>query len=524
MFNPFKYFQHHKYVMGALVVAVVLLTAVFSRLANKNISSSTPQPLSKVVLAAAKDYMKDRGTVSANGSVESLEQAELRSQASGPVTRINAQIGSKVLSGQVLVALQNADVSAQLAQAEATLKAQAARLDEMKSGARTEEVRVVEAQVATAKQALEDTRAQQDVLVANALTSLLNSGLAAIPATGNNGSVNPTVTGTYSSTQQGSYQISIYSTGDGQRFQFGGMESGGGLVSTVPVALGTRGLFIQFSSTNIPSGNTWTVSIPNTQSAGYIAASNAYKSAVEGRDAAINAATNALNSAQRALDLKNAGSSSQQIQVQEAAVEQAQASVRAIAAQLEKTIIRSPISGTVSVLSVKYGELVSPGQLVASVVNKGGLQVKAYLSDYDMPYVAEGAEAQINDSIKGKVVRVSPSINPNTKNVEVNVAVDSPETSGLVVGQNASVKIAAKQSSGGEGPVFLLPLQAVKVFPGGASVFIVKDDSTLEERPVTLGNISGETVEVTQGLNPEMQIVSTVYELKAGQKVSVENN
>ena len=92
------------------------------------------------------------------------------------------------------------------------------------------------------------------------------------------------------------------------------------------------------------------------------------------------------------------------------------------------------------------------------------------------------------------------------------------------MGQNASVKIAGKQSTSGEGPVFLLPLQSVKLFPGGASVFTVKDDSTLEEKSVTLGNISGETVEVTKGLTPEMKIVSTVYELKAGQKVSVENN
>ena len=525
MFNPFKYLQHHKYVMGALVVAVILFTAVFSRFSGKSASTNTVQPLSKVVLASVKDFMKDRGAISANGSVESLEQAELKSQASGPVTRIYSQIGTKVSAGQTLVSLQNADVSAQLAQAQAGLKAQEAKLSEMRTGARTEQVNIIQAKVDALAQGLEDTKKQQDVLVDNALSSMLNAGLAAIPDTSNNiNAGNPTITGLYTGKEKGEYKLTLYMGGNGLHFQVTGLESASGLVSTYPVEMGSKGLFIQFPSVNMPTDNVWSISLPNTQSAGYSAANNAYNLAVESRNTAVNGAKNALNAAQKELDLTLAGATNQQIQAQEAAVEQAQASVRAIAAQLDKTIIRSPINGTVSVIAVKYGELVTPGQLVASVVNKGGLQVKAYLSDYDMPYVEVGAEAQINDSITGKVVRVSPSIDPRTKNIEVNVAVDSPEASGLVVGQNASVKITAKQSSSGEGPVFLLPLQSVKIVPGGASIFVVNADSVLEEKAVTLGNVSGETVTVTKGLTPEMKIVSTVYELKAGQKVSVENN
>lgn len=524
MTNPFSYLKHHRFLMGGLVAVVVIATAIVSRLGGGVKNDNSGDALPRVVLAEAKSYLKDRGTISSNGTVESLEQAELRSQASGPVTKIYAQIGQKVSAGQALVSLQNSDIAAQLAQAQATLKAQEARLDELKSGARTEQVKLIETKVASLKQALEDTKKQQDVLVGNALSTLLNTGLAAIPDSGNSGGGNPVITGLYNGTEYGSYKITLYAAGDGLRFQISGLENSGGTVSTTPIPMGSKGLFIQFPSSSMPTNNSWTVSLPNTQSSSYSQVSNAYNSAVEARNSAINGASSALSAAQRELELTLAGASSQQIQAQEAAVEQAQANVRAISAQLDKTIIRSPINGTVSVLAVKYGELVSPGALVASVVNKGGLQVKSYISDYDMPYVSEGAEATINDAIKGKVARVSPSVDPRTKNVEINVAVSDPDSSGLVVGQNASVKISAKENSGSEGPVFLLPLQAVRITSGNASVFTVNQDSILEEKSVKLGNVSGEKVEIIGGLSADMKLVTTVYELKAGEKVSVENN
>ncbi len=520
METPLTYAKHHKYIVGGLALVVVLTTAVFARLNNKPASNALNRPPT-VSLAEAKTYMKDRGEISANGTVESLEQAELRSQASGPVTRISAQIGQKVRRGQTLVSLQNSDSLAQLAQAQATVKAQMARLEEMKRGLRSEELALAESQLNAAKQSLEDTTSQQNLLVKNSLSALYNTGLSATPQPGTSFQA-PTISGTYNSEEKGYYTITIYATGDGLKYQYNGLESGTGNVQTTPAALGKRGLAIQFSSQSVPVNSSWTIEIPNSQSASFTALTNAYNSSVEGRQAAINAARNAYEGAQKAYDLKLAGASNEQIKAQTAAVEQAQASAAALAAQVEKTIIKSPIDGNIASLNVKYGELISPGQLVASVVNKGGLQIKAYISDYDLPYVTEGAEVTITQTAKGKVSRVSPSINPQTKNVEIQVIVTDPDNSGLVVGQSVNIKISAAQSTNENGPVFLLPLQAVKITSEGAWVFTVKEDNTLEEKPVSLGAVSGEFVEVKEGLTPEIKIVTTVYELKDGKKVNVE--
>jgi RND family efflux transporter MFP subunit len=348
----------------------------------------------------------------------------------------------------------------------------------------------------------------------------LNSTLEAVPES--NYDVTATISGTYTGTTEGEYAISIYPTSSGYSFTANkGGNTWSGAVSTNPTALGNEGLYIAFSSVTRLSGNEkWTVKMPNTKAANYLAYYNAYQTALTSRQTAVNAATSALESAESALALTKAGATAEQIKSQEAVVEQAQATVENITVQLNKTIIRSPISGTVSSLSAKYGELIGAGQSIASIVNQSGLQIKSYVSDKDLPLIEKGAAVIINGNVKGEVSRLSPSVNASTKTAEVNIIVSEPENSGLIVGQNATVKIAEK-TEGGETSIYELPLQAVKVTDSSAYVYQVVN-STLEEKQVTIGQVDGEFIEIKSGLDENMQIVSTVYELRNGQKVNIE--
>jgi HlyD family secretion protein len=519
-----NFLKSHKILMWVLVGVVVLFTAIGARLVGRNKVADETTNLKKVSLVDAKNFLKDRGQISATGIVESLEQAELRSQVSAPVAKISTSVGQSVKKGQVLVSLLNADISAQLASAQANLKSQNVRLDEMKKGTRNEDLNIAETQVAGAKQALEDVKQQQEILVANARASLYSSGLLAVPSNTNIGSVIPTISGSYKGTKEGTITITITSGGTPLGFNATGLVLGSGVVNAnVPAALGDSGLFISFPSSAVFLSDTWTIDVPNTKSASYVTSKNAYTSALESQKVAVNAATNALANAQRVLELKQAGSTNDQVRAQEAVVEQAQASVANALAQLDKTIIRSPIDGTISALPVKYGELVSVGQSVVSIVNKQGLQIKAYISSEDLAYVEEGAEVNIGESAKGKVSRVAPSVDVKSKNVEVDILVIDPEKSGLIAGENADVKIVSKQSgSNTSEPVFILPIQAVKISPLGSFVFTVSTDGILEEKPVTTGVITGESVEIKSGISLDMKVVSTVYELKAGDKVVTE--
>ncbi len=518
MFNFLK--SKRALLVGSIILAVIAIGVLTRRNASDGGNGEIATRLPRVNILKVDDYQSTSGNLSANGTVESLEQVELRSQFGGPVARITTALGRRVGRGQILVSLQNSDLYAQAAQAAAGLKAQEARLAEMRKGLRSEELDVLETAVRSARDGYENTKRQQDVLVENAFRSLLSTGLAAFPNPGNTGGVSVTITGAYVSAEEGEYRISVYQSGVGLRYQYSGLEFGDGLVSTNPQPLGTRGLFLQFSNTVIPSQDGWRVPIPNTQSAYYVANYSLYQTALATRDFAVDGARNALQAAEAQLALRRAGATNEQLLAQEAAVESARAAVQLVNAQIEKTIIRSPISGVVASLPVRYGELISPGQLVASIINTSGVKIKAFFSILDLPGLKVGSPVVIDNAISGSILAVAPSLDPVSKSVEVSVSVDSGAKVNLVSGQNVSVAVPGKAE--GNAQVYVIPVQAVRINELGTSVFVVNTDSVIEERFVKIGSTLGEMVEVVEGLEPAMKIVETVYELSPGQKVEVQ--
>ena len=89
--------------------------------------------------------------VSVTGKVEPAKSVNLSFEKSGRVVASNADVGSHVWAGQALIELDHAEVSAQLAQANANIKSQQAKLDKLLRGTRDEEVSVEETKVANAK-------------------------------------------------------------------------------------------------------------------------------------------------------------------------------------------------------------------------------------------------------------------------------------------------------------------------------------------------------------------------------------
>jgi hypothetical protein len=156
------------------------------------------------------------------------------------------------------------------------------------------------------------------------------------------------------------------------------------------------------------------------------------------------------------------------------------------------------------------------------VINPNSLKVTAYASESDRPLIAAGDKAMINGNIKGTVQSVSPAINSQTKNAQVDIIV-ADSGNALAAGQNARVSITAKglvKTS----DAYLLPIQAVQ-FSGANNqnyVFTVNSENILAQVPVTTGTLIGENVEITAGLAPDMKIISTVTGFKTGDKVIIQ--
>ncbi len=255
-------------------------------------------------------------------------------------------------------------------------------------------------------------------------------------------------------------------------------------------------------------------------------------SSIQQAKSEITRAKNAVDSSEDNLQLVRAGAQKEDIQSQQEAVEQAKAnleqqqanidSARAnlLSAQssLSKTIIRSPINGTVSALEVDRGELVSPSQLVARVINTNGYQLKVYLSSQAARKIEVGNTTTIAGHYKGKVTNVSPSLDPQKNKVEVNISI-SEKNPDVVAGDFVDVKIKKSQINDGS---ILLPIEAVSLTNNGSFVYIVDGNNKVQAKEVKVENIIGNQIKLSSGLEKIDEIIASTRGLEPRDKVKVQ--
>jgi RND family efflux transporter MFP subunit len=430
--------------------------------------------------------------------VQSVNQAEIKAEYSAPVASINVGIGDVVSAGQVLVTLRNADLAASVAGARANLQRELSRLDDLRQS------------TVGGSSSYEELVKQQDIAVANAYRSLLSDDLEAVTEEKYGVGTAPVITGVYNSTIEGDYIIDMYSSAaqSGYSFRVSGLERGSGSVSADnSVPLGTRGLYIKWPE-GFSGSETWIVSIPNKRSSTYVARLNAYESAKSTRSVTLS-------------------QSNSNLKAQEAVVAQAKAAVAQAEAGVSKTILRSPVSGSVVTLPVKLGEYVSPGQLVALVANKGNIQIKSYIASNDVENVKVGGKVLVSEKYEGVISRVASGIDPVTQKVEILIEITDENISKLVIGEFVKVQIEVADpveniDENNKSQSLLLPLRAVKLDPNQAVVFTVDSDNKIVAKVVVVGEIKGDQVEILSGIQSGDKIISSVRGLNAGDLVSVE--
>lgn len=455
-------------------------------------------------------------TVLATGQVVSSTDLELSFKSSGVVQRVNVKEGDKVKAGDILATLDQKDQIASLTSARGALASANANYQRVISGASNEEVAVAQVTLDNAKSVLQNTKKQQQVLVDNAYKALLNASLSPVAGSGNSGSVTATVSGTFNGTEQGIYKITIYSTGSGLRFQLNGLENGDGIIDGTPQPMGTKGLYIQFSSTSVPTNNTWTIQVPNTQSSSYVTYYNAYQSALETQRTQVSAAENSVAAAQAALDLKKAQARPADVEAAQAQILSASGQVQSAASNLENTIIRAPADGTITLVDSKVGELASALKTVLVLQDIGNLHVEANVSEANIADLKTGQVVDITfDALgsdrhfTGTVQTVNPAstVISGVVNYKVVATVDSISEVKPGMTANLSVLIDEKKS------VIATALRAVIIKDGKKYIRVIDDTKkkTYHEIEIKTGlEADSGLVEVTQGLSEGVEVVTFI--------------
>jgi multidrug resistance efflux pump len=270
---------------------------------------------------------------------------QLSFQASGRVAAVNVAKGAAVAKGQVLASLDTSVASGVVSQAKAALD-------------------LAKAQYGAASLQYQNAETQQDTLVNNAYRTLLSSGLQARPIGVIDESHNPIVSGTYTCTTEGSYEIDLYASGAASNYSFNlsGLENGTGNVTYgAPQPLGACGLYITFVP-GFSGGDKWTIDIPNTNTSSYQARKNAYDLAVATRQQTLSQLSASIGQ----------NSSTSDANVANAAISVAEGAYQSALAQYANNIITAPAAGIVSFVdtSLQVGQSISAGQRVITITIK----------------------------------------------------------------------------------------------------------------------------------------------------------
>lgn len=207
------------------------------------------------------------------------------------------------------------------------------------------------------------------------------------------------------------------------------------------------------------------------------------------------------------------GSEIQYLQAQTQMVS-AQKAVAQIRAQVAKTIIRAPFTGTIDEVFVERGQVVAPSpQGLMRIVNLGSMYVSTaipeiYVGKVKVGTTVEASITSIGKKYNGKVRQVAKSINPANRSFGIEVSIPNPE--GLLrPNQVAKLKIIDYSNR----KATVVPSGIIQTdAKGNKFVFVVtdatKNSGVAKKAIVKIGQSADNATEILSGLSSNDRVVT----------------
>ena len=172
--------------------------------------------------------------------------------------------------------------------------------------------------------------------------------------------------------------------------------------------------------------------------------------------------------------------------------------------------LKSPLAGTVVERNVTVGQMVGadPTQVLYTIADLNELQVVAEVYERDLSRVSKGVavtvtvEAYPDETFSGTIVYVGDVVDPTTRTIKVRCNVTNRD---LKLKPEMFARVRLKVGSGR--PVLALPKEAVIEVGGQAFVFVQAADGRYVRRPVVTGTMSGDTIQIREGLQSGERVV-----------------
>ncbi len=204
-----------------------------------------------------------------------------------------------------------------------------------------------------------------------------------------------------------------------------------------------------------------------------------------------------------------------------AAYDVAAARLESARLQLSKSQVKAPWDGTVAVRRVEVGDFAVPGQPLLELVDTARLKVRAFAPAADVPYLKEGAVAQVilegiegAEVAEGRVARLGVELDPDARTLSLEVELANPGGSWRP-GMLARIELPRRTLAG----AVLVPLSALVDFEREKALYVV-EAGRARRRVVELGPVIGDEVVISRGASPgELVIIEGQQQVSDGQPV-----
>ena len=177
---------------------------------------------------------------------------------------------------------------------------------------------------------------------------------------------------------------------------------------------------------------------------------------------------------------------------------------------LENTSLISPISGVVTARNYDNGDMVT-GQPIFVVQQINPVKIYVNVSESLYSYISKGMKVNVEfdalpeQKFEGKVSRITPSIDPQTRTFEVELTVANGKEQ-IKPGMSARVMM-----NYGKHQNVVVPDRAVVKMLGSGDrfIYVYKADGTVDYRKVELGRRMNDKYEILSGINDGEEVVIT---------------
>ena len=197
-------------------------------------------------------------------------------------------------------------------------------------------------------------------------------------------------------------------------------------------------------------------------------------------------------------------------------------------AQLSKTVIRAPFSGTIDEIASERGSVVGPGSPILRIVSLGNMYLEAEVPEKNISTIKKGSDVIVDFPVLGetlntKVTQAGNYINPANRSFIIQI--DVPNKSGNIK-PNLSSKIQIKDYSNPK--AITVPTSIISENADGEQFLYIaqnpdKDGNAIAKRVIVkVGLSQGELVEIVEGIKDgDLIIKEGARSVKDGQKVSI---